>query len=244
LFNNICRFLPSIQRAREWIKTGAIGDIRLLRGTTQSPQSRKTRHDWWYNKDTAGGMLTTTGCHVLDILSFMTGFTEVTSVKGLTTPVWDDVPAFEDKPAIRISADLFTSVHLTFGPQGVPGVIQMSIENYEERKFEYKITGTKGAVYWSYKSGTCKVILYKRSGEKIDEYTESLTHDGITFNRTWDLAAYLLGKKIKEVMVDGKAKNSDIPDAADFAQGHFIQTLLDSARHTGDTNSVWKAQNV
>jgi len=240
LIDHELRFLGSFQKGREWIKNGDIGEIRLVRADVHFPLSGKT-WNWWFDKEQGGGVLGAIGSHMLDSILFISGLNTVKSLSGVVSSVADPLPIAKDSSETKpVTADLYSSIQLSLGPNGIPGHVLLTTENIGSRTIDITIVGSKGTVFYSEKP-IAFVKCYDKDGKLVKEHLEKMESDnGKPMASVWERGTYLLAQKIKEAMVDGKVKNTDIPDGADFAQGVFIQDLLDKTRESSETSTTWK----
>jgi predicted dehydrogenase len=75
------RFNPNVERAREMIQSGELGEITGFQLTSAMMKSPSYfQEDWRHNRATAGGPLMSNGIHDVDRLRFLCG--EVTRVAG------------------------------------------------------------------------------------------------------------------------------------------------------------------
>ena len=82
LVGHMQRFDPNVERAREMMQTGELGDITGFQLTSAMVKRPSYfRQDWRHKRATAGGPLMSNGIHDVDRLRFLCG--EVTRVTGL-----------------------------------------------------------------------------------------------------------------------------------------------------------------
>src|SRR5216117_4616292 len=83
------RYEPNRRRARELIRSDAIGELRhielslkpYLRGDGR-PQAFDAPWNWWFDASRGGGILGAVGSHLIDLCRFWSG-SEITYVAGL-----------------------------------------------------------------------------------------------------------------------------------------------------------------
>lgn len=82
------RFVPAVQRARQFIDAGELGPIRMVRSVYLLNMRRPGGvADWRFDKEQAGhGASDDLGSHHIDLLQFLAG--DITSVQS-TTRIWD-----------------------------------------------------------------------------------------------------------------------------------------------------------
>ena len=82
LVGHMQRYDPNVERAREMMQTGELGDITGFQLTSAMVKRPSYfRQDWRHNRATGGGPLMSNGIHDVDRLRFLCG--EVTRVTGL-----------------------------------------------------------------------------------------------------------------------------------------------------------------
>lgn len=81
------RFSPTVYGAREWIASGAIGRIRLVRAHWHRRRLSEGvwgRGDWWLSRgDSGGGPLLDIGLHKVDQALFVAGWPAIESAYGV-----------------------------------------------------------------------------------------------------------------------------------------------------------------
>ncbi len=84
-------------RALELVKAGAVGDVVHLMGTGPHSLRKPTRPDWFFHRDTAGGILCDIAAHQCDQYLAFSGETDPIVVKSqVANRAHPDTPEFED----------------------------------------------------------------------------------------------------------------------------------------------------
>ena len=76
------RFMPNMQKLRTLIEDGYCGklnvfDVRICMGTLIDKE-----YNWWCDSSLGGGVLSTIGAHIIDLLHFLSGGMKVSEVNG------------------------------------------------------------------------------------------------------------------------------------------------------------------
>jgi UDP-N-acetylglucosamine 3-dehydrogenase len=129
------RFIPINEKARQIVRSGALGRIVGFRGTVRSggPAYWAPKSKWFFTKSEAfGGVLADTGIHLIDALRWITG-QEIARVQGFTANM-------------RGKGDVEDAASITFETAaGVVGVLDMSW-NQQPGVFNYQIFGSEGFI--------------------------------------------------------------------------------------------------
>jgi predicted dehydrogenase len=159
------RFLPSAKAITEFIATGALGELRLLRcrdviGAGEPPE--KPPPIWRLNKSlNGGGILMNWGCYDLDYLFGITGWQlKPRRVMGQT---WTNVPDYMAYAAPGSDAE----THVAFFVQ-CDGDIALTYERGEFMPTAtdeiWQLIGTKGALRMNMKPSLGKQVWFDKTG--------------------------------------------------------------------------------
>jgi predicted dehydrogenase len=128
------RFLPAVQKAKELIENGSLGDVRLIQLQEQYPFNPVE----WRNdpKLNGGGVLIDGGIHKASVLAYLAG--RPSQVYAAAVPSGQPGLAAEDGIVV-----------VTKSPTGVVGVINhtWSVSKHSERPW-VSVTGTTGSIYF------------------------------------------------------------------------------------------------
>jgi predicted dehydrogenase len=98
--------VPSVTKADELVRAGAIGTVKQTLGLGPHRQNLKSRPDWFFDPARFGGILTDIGSHQIDQFLWFTGSTEVTishaRVENTTMP---DHSGFQDYGEVVLTGD-------------------------------------------------------------------------------------------------------------------------------------------
>lgn len=141
------RLRPAAVTIREWVANGLLGRLCSLetRLHTTQVRLRDPRH-WLFDRALAGGgILPWLGCHMLDLLRYLTGL-EVTEVSAQAATLSGETIDVEDMAVLTLRFDNSALATATFGylmPSGGAGNLFAGKDTYLGLK------GTLGDVAWA-----------------------------------------------------------------------------------------------
>lgn len=228
------RFEPNRRRARELIRSGAIGELRhielslkpYLRGDGR-PQPSDAPWTWWSDAARGGGILGAVGSHLIDLCRFWTG-SEITFVGGLVESFVKERRDENGAPR-PVTADDFTSSVIETA-SGVAATITLSTVAHHGPGHLGQVTGSDGTLLLT---GETKLELGKSAGggplEDIsapDDLWEKTKP-----NNMWARSfVRLLREMVRRVQ--GSAPDGE---PATFRDGWQVQRVLDAIRSRGGT---------
>ncbi|WFA08794.1 Gfo/Idh/MocA family oxidoreductase [Tissierella sp. Yu-01] len=174
----VYRFMPSIAKARAFIKNGGIGDIinfrsHLLHSSYLNPYRNIT---WRLEKEkSGGGALVDLGIHLIDTIRFLLG--ETKSLSADTRTLFNKRPDGNGKD-IDINVDEWGIINLEMvsGAKGTAEVSKVSINPFDT--FNIEIYGTKG--YLKITNNTFyDPITYKFNSNENTVENASINENGI-----------------------------------------------------------------
>lgn len=221
------RYEPNRRKARDLIRSGAIGEVRhlelalrpYLRGDGR-PQATNAPWNWWYDAGRGGGLLGAVGSHLIDLCRFLTG-SEVASVAGVTetfTRRRDDAAGVPH----AVTADEYASwvMRLASGP--VATVTLSSVAHHGTGHW-CQITGTEGTIVLT---GEHRMEMGKRGSDLEDVTAPDDLWERTTPNNMWARSFVRLMRDL--VSVAGGAAPEGTP--ATFEDGWRIQRVMDAIR--------------
>ncbi len=127
------RFYPSMQKARELLDAGSIGELNYVR--SYAGYTAKDHNQEWLHDATVmgGGALRDNGIHLLDLTRYFMG--EVAEVKGYASNAAWKFPGCEDN-----------GFGLLRSPTGVIGSVQASWTEWRGYQFLVELYGTRGCI--------------------------------------------------------------------------------------------------
>lgn len=151
------RFLPAVQKIREWIRNGRIGELKTIQADFcfDFPYNEKNRNFRLWNPEVAGGALWDAGVYVYEYFTFLVG-EHPDRVQGI--PLWEH------------GVDAVTALQLHF-PSGILATGRCGFYSSDQTA---QITGTEGSIrskdFWQ--ARTCE--LY-RNNEMIERFEDAET---------------------------------------------------------------------
>src|SRR6059036_4285446 len=147
------RYEPNRRRARELIRSGAIGAVRhielslkpYLRGDGR-PQAADAPWTWWFDGARGGGILGSVGSHLIDLCRFWTG-SEVAYVAGVVETF---VTERKDESGANrpVTADDFASSVLRMASGAVATVTLSTVAHHGPGHLA-QVTGSQGTLVLS-----------------------------------------------------------------------------------------------
>ena len=221
------RYEPNRRRARDLIRSGAIGTVRhielslkpYLRGDGR-PQASDAPWTWWFDGARGGGILGAVGSHLIDLCRFWTG-SEVAYVAGLVETF---VTERTDERGVKrpVTADDFTSTVLRMA-SGVVATITLSTVAHHGPGHLGQVTGSEGTLVLT---GETKLELGKAGGPLEDVSASDDLWEQTKPNNMWARSFVRLLRDM--VGVIGGAVPEGEP--ATFRDGWQVQRVLDAIR--------------
>lgn len=244
------RFLPAIDKMRQLIVDGYVGDISICEVKVHFEKIKRDQFDWMCDGTMGGGLLNEIGSDIIDVIGYLTGqkatkahgmlktYTKQTEkIKGIREITSDDFCTFQ------IELDQGSCVTATINGH-IPGPFQQEI----------MIIGNKGRL-------TVKgADLY---GQKNDQSKEELLHfDPINFKeeerhgvsdktRTFIPTPYLKGiiqfiEAVKDAFEKEEERQSYCTDpvrpAASFEDALYVQSVVEAIRKSSKTKQWVKVE--
>jgi predicted dehydrogenase len=224
------RYEPNRQRARELIRSSAIGELRhieltlkpYLRGDGR-PQASDAPWNWWFDASRGGGILGAVGSHLVDLCRFWAG-DEVTYVAGLVETF---VKQRKDETGVvhPVTADDYASCVLrTDG--GVVATITLSTVAHHGSGHVGQVTGSEGTLLLS---GETKLELGKPGGPLEDISAPDDLWEKMKPNNMWARSFVRLMREMVRVIRGGAPQG----EPATFRDGWRVQRVLDAVRAGG-----------
>jgi predicted dehydrogenase len=221
------RYEPNRRRARELIRSHAIGDLRhlelslkpYLRGDGR-PQAFDAPWNWWFDAARGGGILGAVGSHLIDLCRFWAG-SEIAYVAGLVetfvTARRDDTGA-----ARPVTADDFASCVLRTAT-GVVATITLSTVAHHGGGHLAQVTGSDGTLLVT---GETKLELGKAGGPLEDVSAPDDLSGKMKPDNMWARSFVRLVREMVRVIGGEPAQG----EPATFRDGWQVQRVLDAVR--------------
>jgi predicted dehydrogenase len=221
------RYEPNRRRARELIRSDAIGELRhielslkpYLRGDGR-PQAADAPWNWWFDAARGGGILGAVGSHLIDLFRFWSG-NEISYVGGLAETFVKQ--RTDETGALRhVTADDFASCVLrTAG--GAVATITLSTVAHHGPGHLGQVTGSEGTLLLS---GETKLELGKSGGPLEDISAPDDLWEKTKPNNMWARSFVRLLREMVHVIRGGTPQG----EPATFRDGWQVQRVLDAVR--------------
>jgi predicted dehydrogenase len=221
------RYEPNRRRARELIRSGAIGEVRhielslkpYLRGDGR-PQASDAPWTWWFDGARGGGILGAVGSHLIDLCRFWTG-SEVAYVAGLVETFVTE--RTDEKGARRpVTADDFTSSVLRMASGAVATVTLSTVAHHGPGHLA-QVTGSEGTLLLT---GETKLELGKAGGPLEDVSAPDDLWEKTKPNNMWARSFVRVLRDMVRVIGGAAAEG----EPATFRDGWQVQRVLDAVR--------------
>src|SRR5437899_57768 len=221
------RYEPNRRRARELIRSDAIGELRhielslkpYLRGDGR-PQAFDAPWNWWFDASRGGGILGAVGSHLIDLCRFWAGG-EITYVAGLTETFvkerTDEVGA--PRP---VTADAFASCVLRTTSGAIP-TITLSTGAPHGGGHLGQVTGSEATLLLT---GETKLEIGKAGGPLEDISAPDDLSDKMRPNNMWARSFVRLLRDMVRVIQGDHPQG----EPATFRDGWQVQRVLDAVR--------------
>lgn len=161
------RYVPSFRMAREWIRSGKIGQVRHV--SVQYLQEwgvplHETPMNWrWDPAITGTGVLHDLGTHMIDAARFLVA--EPLQVRGLLKNLISERPAATGKDTVEVNIDDFAGFIAILEGE-IPAVFQTSRNAFGSgNQLEVSIYGDLGTLHMGYEYGD--TLIWIRQDEAI-----------------------------------------------------------------------------
>lgn len=221
------RFEPNRRRARELIRSNALGELRhielslkpYLRGDGR-PQTSDAPWSWWFDASRGGGILGAVGSHLIDLCRFWSG-SEIRYVAGLAETF---VKQRTDQGGQQraVTADDFASCVLQTAT-GVVATITLSTVASHGPGHLGQVTGSEGTLLLS---GETKLEFGKSGGPLEDVSAPDDLWEKTKPNNMWGRSFVRLMREMVHVIRGGTSQSSP----ATFRDGWEVQRVLDAVR--------------
>ena len=221
------RYEPNRRRARELIRSHAIGELRhielslkpYLRGDGR-PQASDAPWNWWFDAARGGGILGAVGSHLIDLCRFWTG-SEITYVAGLAETFVHERKD-ENGVARPVTADDFASCVLQTA-SGAVATITLSTVAHHGPGHLGQVTGSDGTLLLS---GETKLEFGKSGGPLEELSAPDDLWEKTQPNNMWARSFVRLMRDMVHVIRGGTPEG----EPATFRDGWQVQRVLDAIR--------------
>lgn len=154
------RYLPQVEKAREIIAAGGLGEIRLASFTGQHCLNYGKRPHWYFEPGKHGGTINDIAVHGIDLLRFLTGknLTEVTRAETWNAFA-EKEPRFEDCAQFAVQmGDMTVTADVSYAAPKC----KTPLPTY----WRFTLWGTRGMMEFHYASPELRV--YRETEEIFD----------------------------------------------------------------------------
>ena len=224
LVNHELRFTPARLKARELVRSGAIGRPLLYtaRVATSACIDPTRAWSWWSDAEQGGGMLQAHGGHALDSVAWIAG--EVPVLHGAS--LGRIYPTLRDREGTPrdVTSDDIASV--TFRVGDAVGTILVHGGALDDAIDLFTIRGTEGSVVID---RSLKLYYGKRGGPLKEFRTNVPTMVPYRFRASgYDAGSVLTADALRRRLEDGD--DEALAEAADLRAGQTVRRLLDESR--------------
>ena len=221
------RYEPNRRRARELIRSDALGELRhielslkpYLRGDGR-PQALDAPWNWWFDASRGGGILGAVGSHLIDLCRFWCG-SEIRYVAGLAETFFKQRKDETGEPQ-PVTADDFSSCVLQTA-SGVVATITLSTVAHHGPGHLGQVTGSEGTLLLS---GETKLEFGKSGGPLEDVSALDDLWEQTKPNNMWARSFVRLLREMIHVIRGGTPQG----EPATFRDGWQVQRVLDAVR--------------
>ena len=221
------RYEPNRRRARELIRSDALGELRhielslkpYLRGDGR-PQALDAPWNWWFDASRGGGILGAVGSHLIDLCRFWCG-SEIRYVAGLAETFFKQRKDETGEPQ-PVTADDFSSCVLQTA-SGVVATITLSTVAHHGPGHLGQVTGSEGTLLLS---GETKLEFGKSGGPLEDVSAPDDLWEQTKPNNMWARSFVRLLREMIHVIRGGTPHG----EPATFRDGWQVQRVLDAVR--------------
>ena len=224
------RYEPNRRRARELIRSNAIGELRhielslkpYLRGDGR-PQASDAPWNWWFDAARGGGILGAVGSHLIDLCRFWSG-SEITYVAGLVE-TFVAQRRDESGAARPVTADDFASCVLQTASDVVATITLSTVAHHGAGGAGHlgQVTGSEGTLILT---GETTLQLGKPGGPLEDISAPDELWETTKPNNMWARSFVRLLRDMVGV-INGAAPQGE---PATFTDGWQVQRVLDAVR--------------
>jgi len=236
LLDHELRFLKGRQTMRNMLRSGAIGQVRHCNYLFRSDYRGKTDRawDWWSDRKMGGGTLGAIGSHVIDSFRWMLG-TEISSVLGLLSTHIKQRPDKEggqESRAVTTDDEAKLLFRFADGPltNETTGAASLSVVESGKHDNRLEIYGSSGALMveetgelWHSPFGSG---AWRRVELELDQMAPGMRES------SWSRGFTTYSRRIIDALQSGR---TELPDAANFEDGHRVQQAIDAARTSNET---------
>ncbi len=225
LVDHELRFNPNRRRVKALVDGGYVGRVHHATAVYRANIGRRhSTFNWWFQKETGGGLLGAIGSHVVDTLRWWLG--EIDDVDCRLRTFVEERPDPKTGDPRRVESDDFA--RFTLGMRhGATVEASCSTVSPGKTEHRFEVIGSEGALVLDDDALT---LTGWRDGtqEDLTERDPARDLEGLP-NPLWAPSFVHFAREIVAAIRDGR---TDVPGAATFRDGAATQTVLDAARRS------------
>ncbi len=252
LMCNGLRFLPCFQKMKQYVDDGFVGEVMICEARVHTGSILKDKFDWMCDELMGGGVLNTYGSIIIDIITYLTG-QKATRVHGMLKTFVRQTDKI--KGIRQITSDDFCSFQMELN-DGACASVTINSHIAGQYMHEVLVCGSKGRLvirgmdlYGQKNDASKEEVLYREIPDILDQ-----EGTGVSESIKADIPIpHLKGlmKLIDAVKVAFKSDPEDkhtwsgdpVSQAATFADGQYVQTVVDMVRKSSKT-CKWVKVNI
>ena len=171
------RFTDSFKAAFDFVQSGALGDLRVIRIRALQPASPPPKSPppvWRFNRGmNAGGIMSNWGCYDLDFLLGLLDW-QFKPVQVLAR-TWNIAPDYKDHIAPGSDAETHVSAYIT-GENGPAIMYERGEQIGRKDDYTWEITGTRGTLHYN---------IVPRAGMAL-RFDRAVPAEGVVTETIWE----------------------------------------------------------
>ena len=233
LVDHQLRFNPYIQKIKNLIESGTLGNVYLVEINQQGSGFANENAAWTWSFDSlqGGGVRLAMASHLTDLIQYWFNSPKPTSVTGYLNPV-----TYERKDASskvrKVNASTLCTASIGFA-NNMQAIFKINAGSYMESRFDIHIFGDKGELTFSLQD---KLNLYLRSNVGCKE---QLLIDGVFEDEKQNKASifsgsfrYFAPKLVNSIL---KNKFDAIKECANFDDAEYNLKILDAIKESANS---------
>ena len=147
------RYMPQVEKVKEMLAEGAIGDLHIASFTGQHPLNYGVRPSWYFEDGKHGGTINDIAIHGIDLLRYLTGrdLTKINCARSWNAFA-SEVPSFKDSAHLMIEmGEMAVIADVSYAAPRFSGILPTY--------WDFKLWGSDGMISFNYRDPS--IYLYK-----------------------------------------------------------------------------------